>query len=113
MRKITLVGRGAVVLCVLALLVPVAMTGCASTPQHRSAGEVIDDVSLHARVKTALIDADDVDANEVNVEVSRGYVTLLGHVSSNAERRAATRVVQGVTGVRGVNNQLRLKSELE
>lgn len=89
------------------------LAACASTPQHRSTGEVVDDLSIHTRVKASLIDDPRVDANEVNVEVERGVVTLLGWVSDSGERRAAARIAASVEGVRSVDNQLRLKSELE
>ena len=43
--------------------------------------QVVDDAALTARVKTALIKADNVNANAVNVNTYRGEVMLSGFVA--------------------------------
>lgn len=95
----------------LALTV-LAVGSCSSTAQHRSTGQVIDDASIQAQLKSHLIDDPRVDANEVNLEVKRGIVTLLGWVTSDAERKAVEDIAWSVNGVKDVNNELRLKSEI-
>ena len=87
------------------------LVSCAYTA-HRSTSEVIDDASIQAEVKAQLIDDPRVDANEVNLEVKKGVVTLLGWVSTPNERAAVEDIAWSVSGVKQVNNNLRLKSEL-
>jgi hyperosmotically inducible protein len=87
-------------------LAVVTLAGCASTRTQQSAGEYIDDAALTARVKTALVQDDDVKARQVDVESFRGVVQLNGFVDSDEARRAATQVASSVDGVREVRNNL-------
>ena len=75
-----------------------------------SAGEVIDDSVLTAKVKTALIASPDTKAHQINVETKEGIVQLSGFVDSNAAKTAATTVAKSVTGVKDVKNELSVKS---
>ena len=74
-----------------------------------SAGEVSDDSVLTAKVKTALIDSPDTKAHDIKVETRGGVVQLSGFVATQAQKDAATKVAQGVTGVKAVNNGLGIK----
>lgn len=75
-----------------------------------SAGEVIDDSVLTAKVKTALIASPDTKAHQINVETKDGVVQLSGFVDSNSAKSAATTVARSVTGVKDVKNELSVKS---
>ncbi len=75
-----------------------------------SAGEVIDDSILTAKVKTALIASPDTKAHQINVETKDGVVQLSGFVDTNAAKSAATTVAKSVTGVKDVKNELSVKS---
>jgi osmotically-inducible protein OsmY len=89
--------------------------GCAhrdsgQTP-NRSAGTVIDDSGLTARVKTAI--ATDVGAGtaaNVNVTTYRGEVQLAGFVDSQEKSDQAASAARGVSGVQRVRNDLQVKS---
>ncbi len=78
--------------------------------ESSSAGEVIDDSVLTAKVKTALIASPDTKAHQINVETKDGVVQLSGFVDSNSARSAATSVAKSVTGVKDVKNELSVKS---
>jgi hyperosmotically inducible protein len=93
-----------------ALLGALALVACSSTPTQRSAGETVDDSVLTGKAKVALIDNDLVKADEVNVDTYRGVVQLNGFVDTQAEKSAATRAVQAVSGVKEVRNNLEVKS---
>lgn len=93
-------------LCAVVALALV-VSACASMPQDRSAGQVVDDATIHAKVETALSELDEVDVNQVDVEVRRGIVTLSRLAETSRERRMAGRVVGGASRVRGVDNELR------
>src|SRR5687768_12192300 len=82
------------------------MTGCASTEDSRSTGQVIDDTALHTKVKAALVNDPVVSGTAINVNVNRGVVTLQGAVNGEVEKRKAEDIVRGVNGVRGVQNNI-------
>jgi hyperosmotically inducible protein len=76
---------------------------------NESAGEVIDDALLTAKVKTALIASPDTKAHQINVETKEGVVQLSGFVDSATAKAAATTVAMSVTGVKNVSNELSIK----
>lgn len=78
--------------------------------ESSSAGEVVDDTVLTAKVKTALIASPDTKAHQINVETKDGVVQLSGFVDSNSAKSAATSVAKSVTGVKDVKNELSVKS---
>jgi hyperosmotically inducible periplasmic protein len=85
------------------LIVVGLLIGCASTPEQRSTGEVIDDTAITTKVKTSLLGDPMVSAFAISVETSRGVVSLTGIVNSTAERTQAIQIAQGVGGVRRVD----------
>lgn len=76
---------------------------------ERSAGDVIDDAAITAKVKTALIDDELTKASQINVETRAGVVQLGGFVNTDAERDRATQVARSVSGVKEVRNDLQIK----
>ena len=88
--------------------------GCAhrsNNDQSRSAGAVVDDARLTAKVKTAI--ARDVGAGtaaNVNVNTYRGAVQLSGFVDSQDKSNRAGSAARGVSGVQSVQNDLQVKS---
>jgi hyperosmotically inducible periplasmic protein len=85
-------------------------TACSATRTQESAGEVIDDSVLTAKVKTALIEDPVTKAGQINVETYRGVVQLGGFVDTAASKEQATKVAQSITGVKEVRNDLRVSS---
>lgn len=88
-----------------------AVSACAGTPTQRSAGEVVDDVTLTGRVKTALIQSPETKARDIDVEVHKGDVQLNGFVDSAEQRMHAGKIAAQVEGVKGVRNNLRVQGE--
>jgi len=86
-----------------------SVVGCSSTPQKEGTGEYIDDSVITAKVKAALIGDPMTKATEVNVETFKGVVQLSGFVSSQAAANRAVELARGVSGVKGVTNDMRLK----
>ena len=79
--------------------------------QSRSAGTVVDDAGLTARVKTAI--ATDIGAGtaaNVNVTTYKGEVQLSGFVDSQDRAQQAENTARGVPGVQSVKNDLQVKS---
>jgi hyperosmotically inducible periplasmic protein len=81
------------------------VTGCASTPEHRSTGEVIDDAAITTKVKTGLLADPMTSAFAISVETDRGVVSLTGIVNSEAERQRAVQIAQEVGGVKRVDGR--------
>lgn len=75
----------------------------------RTAGEVVDDTVITAKVKTALATDKTVAAHEVNVETREGVVQLAGFVDTSAEKTQAAELARRVSGVKQVDNQLEVK----
>lgn len=57
-----------------------------------------------------LTEADDVDASDIEVQVAAGVVTLSGVVESRYAKRRAEDLAESVSGVREVQNILRLRN---
>src|SRR4030095_3307290 len=85
-------------------------SACSATRTQESAGEVIDDSVLTAKVKAGLIDDPVTKAGQINVETYRGVVQLGGFVDNAASKNQATVVARSVTGVKEVRNDLQISS---
>ncbi len=75
----------------------------------RSAGAVVDDTVITAKVKTALAADPVVAAHQVNVETREGVVQLAGFVDSGDQKAKASEVTRRVAGVKQVDNQIEVK----
>jgi len=95
---------------ILAAAAALALAGCqASSPKSETVGEYADDAIITAKVKTAIFNDPQLKATEINVETYKGVVQLSGFVSSRDAELRATEVARGVSGVKAVNNDMRLK----
>lgn len=61
-----------------------------------SVGATLDAAAQTMQIKTALIDADNLDANDINVDTDSATktVTLKGHVPTAAQKAAAERIAK-------------------
>ena len=75
----------------------------------RTAGGVVDDSVITAKVKMALAADSTVAAHEVNVETREGVVQLAGFVDNSTQKQQATEVARRIAGVKQVDNQLEVK----
>jgi osmotically-inducible protein OsmY len=81
------------------------MASCASDATRTSAGEVVDDSLITAKVKTAFVSDKEVNAMNIGVETKRGVVELTGAGSATEKSRAA-QLAQNVAGVKAVRNKI-------
>ena len=82
--------------------------------QHRGRGPKgysRSDERVREDVSDRLADDPMVDASDIEVQVSQGEVTLSGHVDSRTAKRRAEDCAEGVSGVRHVQNNLRVKTD--
>jgi osmotically-inducible protein OsmY len=87
----------------LALALPPMTAACG-----KSVGETIDDATITARVKTALLNDPQVSGLRIDVDTAKGVVTMSGIVRSAAEEQRAIQLARQVDGVRDVRSTLQV-----
>jgi hyperosmotically inducible protein len=87
----------------------VSAVGCASTSKQEGTGEYMDDSVITTKVKTAIFNEATLKSAEINVETFKGVVQLSGFVNSQADINKAVEVARGVSGVKSVKNDMRVK----
>ena len=78
----------------------------ARTSDERSFGEVVDDATITASVKSKLLWSKNTDGLKMDVDTRMGTVTLLGNCDSGASKELAGRMAENTRGVVSVDNQL-------
>jgi osmotically-inducible protein OsmY len=73
---------------------------------HRTMGEKVDDSSITAQVKSALLFHKSTHAMATKVITKDGVVTLSGEAKNAAERDLATKVAEDINGVSKVHNKM-------
>lgn len=76
-------------------------------------GNFMDDGSITAKVKAALVDADDIKSTDISVETEKNVVTLSGFVESQAQAEKAVAVAKKVEGVTSVSDKLHVRDGKE
>lgn len=82
----------------------------ARTSQDRSFGEVVDDASITATVKSKLLWSKNTEGLEMNVDTTKGKVTLSGAAESDAAKALAANMAANTRGVVSVDNRLMVDS---
>lgn len=75
----------------------------------RKVGEVLDDATITAKVKAALLQAPDVKGLDVKVETDKAVVQLSGFVANQVQIDKAVELAKGVSGVREVQDKMSVK----
>ena len=82
----------------------------AKTPKKtRSVGQKIDDASVTAQVKMALLYHRSTSAINTSVTTKKGVVTLTGKAKNAAEKDLATKYAKDVNGVKNVKNRMTIE----
>src|SRR5512133_907663 len=82
------------------------VTACASS--GHAIGNSVDDASITAQVKTALLNDSQVNATKIDVSTSNGVVTMSGTVRSQPEQERAIQIARRVNGVKDVKANLNI-----
>lgn len=82
----------------------------AGDPAERTAGQVVDDMSIATRTKAALAKDPVTDAIDIDVEVDHDEVQLNGFVDSVAARDRAGEIALSIDGVTSVANNLEVQA---
>jgi hyperosmotically inducible periplasmic protein len=80
-----------------------------SEKTHRTAVEKIDDASITAQVKIALLFHRSTSALHTKVETKYGVVTLSGKAKNVAEKDLVSKLVNDIKGVKSVKNQMTIE----
>lgn len=83
---------------------------CAPTQTSRGTGQVFDDATLTAKVKTEIAQTQGLGkAAAINVDTYRGVVSLAGFVDNSQQATTAVKAARSVEGVKDVKNNLQIK----
>lgn len=93
-----------VILLAVALIAPLLLSACG-----KSVSETIDDGTITAGVKTALLGDADVSGLRIDVDTLKGVVTLSGAVKTPAERDKAIALARKIRGVADVKSTLQIQ----
>jgi hyperosmotically inducible protein len=85
------------------LVLPPTFASCAGTID-----QTIDDATIVARVKTALLNDPQIGSAKIDVDAVNGIVTLSGRVKSEAEATRAAALARGAAGVTEVKSMLQV-----
>ena len=83
--------------------------GCASTPTRESTGEYVDDSTLTAKVKAAILHDEGTKALDIHVNTYKGNVQLSGWANTPEQKEAAGHDAAAVNGVHDVTNNITVK----
>jgi hyperosmotically inducible protein len=90
-------------LVALLVVVPLVAGACG-----KSLGETVDDATITARVKTALLNDPQVCGLKIDVDTTLGVVTMSGVVKSRGEEQRAIQLARQIPGVRDVKSTLQV-----
>jgi osmotically-inducible protein OsmY len=93
-----------VILLAVVLIAPLLVSACG-----KSVSETIDDPTITAQVKTALLGDSEVAGLRIDVDTFKGVVTLSGAVKTPAERDKAVGLARKVRGVSDVKSTLQIQ----
>jgi hyperosmotically inducible protein len=95
---------------VLAIAIAASAGACMNTDDNagakRNLATTLDDASITAAVKSMLLADERTKGFDINVNTSKGVVTLRGGADSQAAKQAAGEIARKADGVRSVSNQL-------
>jgi hyperosmotically inducible periplasmic protein len=87
----------------ITMSLPLMLSACAKT-----VSDTIDDITITARVKTALLNDPQIGATKIDVVTTAGVVTISGSVRSRDEEARAIELARKTPGVKDVKSALQI-----
>ena len=90
------------------------LSGVSGATSYRGRGPknyMRSDERIREDLNERLTDSDEIDASNITVEVSNGVATLKGSVDERWMKHCAEDLAESCSGVRDVNNQIRVQSQ--
>ena len=94
----------------LAVVVLSVLSGCGAMT-GKSTGQVVDDTSITASVKTKLVADKAVNLTRVDVDTNNGTVYLNGTVETTEQKARVEQLAGQASGVRAVVNNLQVQKK--
>ena len=101
--------RPAARLLIALLLAAPLPTGCAKARHSAARTAAVDDAVLSTKVKTAFINDPVIGDARIDVDTTKGVVTLSGRVKSKDEETKAVELARSVKGVTDVKSTLQIQ----
>jgi osmotically-inducible protein OsmY len=92
----------------VAAVAMLSTVGCRVMHHQETTGQYVDDTTLSARAKAALIKDKNVKSSDFSIEVYQGNVTLTGVASTPTEAKLAEEDIRAIDGVKSVKNDVRI-----
>lgn len=97
-------------LLLLMCLVSAALPACGGTSIRTMNAGAMDDATITARVKTALLNDQQISATKIDVTTTNGVVTISGTVRNRADEQRAIELARQTPGVKDVKSTLQTGS---
>ncbi|HEV8347747.1 MAG TPA: BON domain-containing protein [Vicinamibacterales bacterium] len=98
-------------LLLLMCLVSAALPACGGGTSIRTMNAgAMDDATITARVKTALLNDQQISATKIDVTTTNGVVTISGTVRNRADEQRAIELARQTPGVKDVKSTLQTGS---
>lgn len=94
-------------LCLASITLP-ACGGATIGSMNTNPSGGMDDATITARVKTVLLNDQEISATKIDVATTDGIVTVSGTVRSQPEAARAVELARKVSGVRDVKSALQI-----
>ena len=82
--------------------------GCRVMHHEETTGQYVDDTTISARAKAALIKDNNVKSSDFSIEVYQGNVTLTGVARTPTEAKLAAEDIRAIDGVKSLKNDVRI-----
>ena len=100
--------RASLKLTTVAAVALFSTVGCRIVNHDETTGQYVDDTTISARAKAALIKDNNVKSNDFSIEVYQGNVTLTGVARTPTEAKLAEEDIRAVDGVKSLKSDVRI-----
>ncbi len=100
--------RASLKLSTVAAVALFSTVGCRIINHEETTGQYVDDTTISARAKAALIKDNNVKSSDFSIEVYQGNVTLTGVAKTPTEAKLAEEDIRAVDGVKSLKNDVRI-----
>jgi hyperosmotically inducible periplasmic protein len=100
--------RASLKLATVAAVALFSTVGCRIINHEETTGQYVDDTTISARAKAALIKDNNVKSSDFSIEVYEGNVTLTGVARTPTEVKLAEEDIRAIDGVKSLKNDVRI-----